>query len=60
MDKTRVAIGTQTGDDPVGDDTKGRELFQLVNKRVNVRGRIVESENGQKTIYVSKYELVPQ
>jgi len=27
---------------------------------VNVRGKVVENEKMQKTIYVSKYELVPQ
>jgi hypothetical protein len=57
---TVVAIATQTGDYLVGDDTKGRELLRVVNKKVNVRGKVIENENGQKTVYVSKYQLVPQ
>jgi hypothetical protein len=57
---TFVAIGTETGDYLVGDDAKGRELVQFVNRKVSASGRIVEDEKGQKTIYVSKYQLVPQ
>jgi hypothetical protein len=57
---TLVAIGTETGDYLVGDDAQGRELLQLVNKKVSAIGTIVEDEHGQKTIYVSKYQLVPQ
>ena len=57
---TLVAIATQTGDYLVGDDAKGRELLQFVNKRVNVRGRVTEDEHGQKTVYVSAYKMVPQ
>lgn len=57
---TLVAIATQTEDYLVGDDGKGRELLQLVNKRVNVRGRITEDEHGQKTVIVSAYKIVPQ
>ena len=57
---THVAIATQAGDYLVGDDATGRELLQLVNKKVNVRGRVVEDQRGQKTVYVSAYEMVPQ
>ena len=55
-----VAIATQSEEYMVGDDAKGKELLQLVNKRVKVKGRIAENESGQRIIYVSKYELVPQ
>jgi hypothetical protein len=57
---TLVAIATQTGDYLVGDDARGRELLNLVNKRVNVKGRVAEDEHGQKTIHVSEYKIVPQ
>jgi len=55
-----VAICTQTEEYVVENDANGKELLQLVNKRVKVKGRVTEKENGQRTIYVSKYELVPQ
>jgi hypothetical protein len=55
-----VAISTETGEYMVGDDANGKELLQLVNKRVKVKGRVAEEKDGQRTIYVSKYELVLQ
>jgi hypothetical protein len=55
-----VAISTQTEEYVVADDANGKELFQLINKRVKVKGRLTQNEDGQPTIYVSKYELVPQ
>jgi hypothetical protein len=55
-----VAISTQTEEYMVGDDAKGQELLQFVNKRVKVKGRITENQSGQRTIHVSKYELVPR
>jgi len=55
-----VAICTQMEEYMVGENANGKELLQLVNKRVKVKGRLTENENGQRTIYVSKYELVPQ
>ncbi len=57
---SHVAISTSAEEYMVGNDDKGKELRQFVNKRVRVRGRVTESEDGQRTIYVSKYELVPQ
>jgi hypothetical protein len=57
---TTVAIATQAGDYLVGDDAKGRELLHLVNRKVNVWGRVTEDERGQKTIHVSAFKLVPQ
>ena len=51
---------THTGEYLVGDDAKGKELLQLVNKKVNVRGRVSEDQHGQKTIRVSEYKIVPQ
>jgi len=55
-----VALSTQMGEYMIGDDAKGKELLQLVNRRVKVRGRVTEDEHGQPTIHVSKYEMVPQ
>jgi hypothetical protein len=57
---TTVAIATRAGDYLVGDDAKGRELLQLVNKKVSVWGRVTEDERGQKTVHVSAYKMVPQ
>ena len=34
--------------------------ISLILCLVKARGKVVENEKGQKTIYVSKYELVPQ
>jgi len=55
-----VAISTHTKDYMVADDANGKELRQLVNKRVKVKGRVTENEDGKPTIYVVKYQLVPQ
>jgi hypothetical protein len=55
-----VAISTETEEYMVGDDAKGKELLQLVNRRVKVTGKVTENDNGQPTIHVSKYALVPQ
>jgi hypothetical protein len=55
-----VAISTESEEYIVGDDAKGRELLTLVHKKVRVKGRVTENEDGQRTIHVSSYALVPQ
>lgn len=59
-DISLVAIAAQTEEYLVGDDTKGKELLQLVSERVHVKDKVREAPQGQKTIRVSEYKLVPQ
>ena len=42
------------------DDARGKELLQTVNETVNVKASVANDPQGQKTIRVSEYKIVPQ
>lgn len=43
----------------IGENKKGDELFELVDKKVKVTGTVAE-ENGTKVITVTSYEIIDE